>query len=147
MEHWWKHSERVLSVTALLVSVVSFVMSYRLSQHAAVSSVMPVLAFVYDKESQWVIQNLGNGPALNVVIASKMTDDSPWSNPVRLPPLARDGRFKLPVDINVKWLGASYNDVDGRDYSATCVRDDSRVRRGRLLPRWPNEEIKPHWTQ
>ena len=147
MERWWKQSERILSVTALVVSVVSFVISYRLSQQSAVSSVMPVLAFVYEKEGQWAIQNLGNGPALNVVIASKMTDDRLWSNPFRLPPLAKDGRFKLSVDINVRWLGASYNDVNGRDYSATYVRDDSRVRSGRLLPYWPDEEIKPHWTQ
>jgi hypothetical protein len=113
MEHWWKHPERILSVTALLVSVVSFAMSYRQSQHAAVSSVMPVLVFVHDKEGQWAVQNIGNGPALNVVMTSKIADDRPWSNPVRLPPLARDARFPLRVNVNIRWLGASYNDVEG----------------------------------
>ncbi len=145
MGNWWKLPERALSVLALAVSVVSLLVSFLQTQRASVTGVMPVLAFVYDRDGQWILQNLGNGPALNVVVADKATETKEWSNPVRLPPLPRDGQFALRVRPNVRWLGASYMDIEGHEYSATCVNDDSRVWPGRVLPRWPEEEVQPHW--
>ena len=145
---WWKQPERLVSVIALVVSVVSFALSYLQSRKGAIASVMPVLAFVYERDGHWVLQNLGNGPALNVVVAEKTTDTSEWSNPVRIPPLPREGRFPLPsVNVNARWLGASYNDIEGHEYTATCVNDDSRVQAGRALPRWAAGEVRPHWVQ
>jgi hypothetical protein len=131
-EPWWKQPERVISTLALTISVISFALSYLQSQRGAVTSVMPVLVFVYEQSGQWVLQNLGNGPALNVVVAEKASDNSAWSNPIRIPPLPREGRFPLRVDVNARWLAASYNDIQGHDYSATSVNDDSRVRAGRV---------------
>jgi hypothetical protein len=144
---WWKQPERLLSITALVVSVVSFSMSYLQSRSSGITGMMPVLAFVYEKDGQWVLQNLGNGPALNIIVAEKATDGSQWSNPVRIPPLPREGHFPLKVNVNARWLGATYMDTEGHDYSATCVEDDSRVRAGRILPHWKTNEIRPHWLQ
>jgi hypothetical protein len=143
----WKQPGRIVSVIALVVSVISFGMSYQQSEKGAVTGMMPVLVFVYDKEGQWLLQNLGNGPALNIVIAEKTTDNSEWTNPVRIPPLPREGRFPLHVNVNARWLGASYTDIEGREYSATCINDDSRVKSGRVLPRWTPSEVRPHWLQ
>src|SRR5215467_4188933 len=144
---WWKQPERLLSITALIVSVISFSMSYLQSRRSAITGVMPVLAFVYDKEGQWFLQNLGNGPALNIIVAEKARNDSQWSNPVRIPPLPREGRFPLHVNVNARWLGASYMDIEGHEYSATCADDDSRVRPGRIFPNWKTDEIRPYWAQ
>jgi hypothetical protein len=82
----WRKPALILSVRALAVSAVSFVMSYLQSQRSAVTAVMPVLAFAYGEDGRWTVQNLGNGPALNVVVAERADDRAPWSNPVRLPP-------------------------------------------------------------
>jgi hypothetical protein len=144
---WWKQPERLVAVTALIVSVISFSMSYLQSRKGAITGMMPVLVFVYDKDGQWVLQNLGNGPALNVVVAEKANDDAQWTHPVRIPPLPREGRFSLHVNVNTRWLGASYMDIEGHDYSATCVEDDSRVTFGRVLPHWKADEVQPHWVQ
>jgi len=122
-------------------------MSYFQSRKAAITGMMPVLVFVYDRDGQWLLQNLGNGPALNIVVAEKANDSAQWAKPVRIPPLPRDGRFPLHVNVNARWLGATYMDIEGREYSATCVEDDARVTPGRVLPQWKADEIQPHWVQ
>jgi len=80
----------------------------------------PILVFVYDRNGQWLLQNLGNGPALNIVVAEKPNDNSQWINPMRIPPLAREGRVPLRVNINASWLGATYTDIEGHDYYASA---------------------------
>jgi hypothetical protein len=144
---WWKQPERLVSMTALVVSVISFSMSYLQTRTSATTGMKPVLVFVYDRNGQWLLENLGNGPALNIVVAEKPNDNSQWINPVRIPPLAREGRFPLRVNINARWLGATYTDIEGHEYSATCVEDDSRITPGRILPHWKADEIQPHWVQ
>jgi hypothetical protein len=138
----------IVSTLALILSVISFALSYWQSRRGAVTNVMPVLVFVYEQNGQsgqWVLQNVGNGPALNIVVADKASEESAWSNPVRLPPLPREGRFPLRV-TRPKWLAASYDDIHGHQYSATCVNNDSRVRAGRVLPNWAAGEVRPYWA-
>jgi len=143
-----KRVELLLSILALVVAVVSFTMSFMQSQNAAVTGVMPVLGFVYDEDGRWVLQNLGNGPAMNIVVAIRQNDTAGWCDPVRLPPLAQDGKLALRwVGLDVRWLGASYTDVEGRKYTATCVNDLSVSHRGQLLPTWPEADIAKHWDR
>src|ERR1041384_6175962 len=83
-----------LSSTALLVSVVTFALNYRHTRGSAVLARKPVLIFEYDGELGWVLRNVGAGPALNVIVAQKRVGGD-WFNPVRVPPLSKDGRFLL----------------------------------------------------
>ncbi|MBC8093046.1 MAG: hypothetical protein H7Y15_14125, partial [Pseudonocardia sp.] len=46
---------------------------------------MPVVVFVWDPAAKiWSLRNIGNGPALNVIIAQHDRDG--WYNSVRVPP-------------------------------------------------------------
>ena len=62
----WK---QYVSVAALVVSVTSFGLTYRLSTQTATTSVQPVLVFEYSGDIGWSVRNVGNGPALNVLLA------------------------------------------------------------------------------
>jgi hypothetical protein len=91
---------------------------------------------------------VGNGPALDVLVAMKTDDGADWTQPMRIPPLSKDGEFALqkwPVYTNARTLGATYNDIQQRAYSTTCTDDLSAIHEGNALRTWSNSEIKRHW--
>ena len=137
-----------LPFIAVIVSVVSFGLSYAQSRNTAVASVMPVLAFVYDGQVGWTLQNIGNGPSINITVAQR-DEKSGWQSPVRLPPLAKDGKLELKWlgHSNVRFLGADYSDFQGRRYSAVSVDDISANRDAHVLPVWRDDEIQRYWEQ
>ena len=135
-----------ISIVALLASVVTFSFSYHLSRQTAITSVRPVLVFEFSDNNGWRLRNVGNGPALNVVVAMKEVD-SDWKKPVRIPPISQDGAFKLIMfeNWNVKTLGAYYSDINQKVYSSTCTEDLSETHEGNKLKAWPDSEIGRHW--
>jgi hypothetical protein len=104
-----------------------------------------------------VLVNVGNGPAMNVLVAARAWHPAlagepeagapPWLNPVRLPPIAVDGEVEcawlfVPGDMG---LGAEYTDSDGRPYTSTTGDDRTVVLEGRFLPAWSRDEVVPYW--
>jgi len=142
----WK---QYVSAAALVVSIGSCTLSYNLSRQSAVTSVLPVLVFQYDRNSGWSLRNVGSGPALNVLVAMKKDDRADWTQPMRIPPLSKDGQFSLqkwPFYGSARMLGATYFDVQQRRYSTTCVNDVSSINEGNVLKVWPDAEIRRHWA-
>lgn len=90
---WQKFS----STAALAVSVTEFAPSCSLSVKNASSvknattSVQPIWVFHYNREQGWSVRNVGNGPALDVLIARRTDDQSDWTYPVRIAPVSKDG--------------------------------------------------------
>lgn len=138
----------VLSAIAILVSVLTFGLSFWFTWRSSVSAKRPVLVFVYDGRTGWILRNTGGGPALNVLVAQKKVGAG-WFNPVRVPPLAKDTELVLRwLDhVNTTGLGATYADYEDRAYSSTCGDDLSRTFRGRRFGPWPEETIGRHWNQ
>ena len=58
----------LISALALFVSAVSFALNLAVGHRAAVRGRKPVLVFVDEPRECWILQNIGNGPAINVVI-------------------------------------------------------------------------------
>ena len=137
-----------LSSTALLVSLVTFALSYRHSRRSAVLTRKPVLVFEYDGDVGWVLRNVGAGPALNIIVAQKRVGGE-WFNPVRVPPLSKDGKFLLAWlnHVNTTGLGATYVDTEQLQYTSTCGNDLSQACSGTLFGPWPEEQIGRHWNQ
>ena len=101
---WTKY----VSAIALVVSVGSFGLSYNLSHESAITSVRPVLVYQFDERKGWSVRNVGNGPALDVIVAMKKDDKADWTQPMRIPPLAKDGEFNLnkwDIYNNARTLG------------------------------------------
>ena len=137
-----------LSVTALVVSALTFALSYRHNLRIAVSGRKPVLVFAYDGNRGWVLSNVGSGPALNIIIAQKRVGGE-WFNPVRVPALAKDAEYipKWLGHVNTTGLGATYTDAEGSCYSSTCGNDLSRVHKGAVFGPWGESEIGRDWNQ
>jgi hypothetical protein len=138
----------VLAAVAIVVSVTTFGLSFWFNWRGAVAGRRPVLVFDYDGSVGWAVRNIGNGPALNVIIAQKRVGGE-WFNPVRVPPLAKDVTMVLPWlgHVNTTGLGATYTDYDERDYTSTCGHDLSHSTRGRGFGPWPEAQIGRHWNQ
>ena len=137
-----------LSTTALVVSLTAFALNYRHARRAAVLGRKPVLVFLYDGARGWVLKNVGNGPALNIVVAQKRVGGD-WFNPVRIPPLSRDAEY-VPLwlgHVNTTGLGAIYTDSEGKSYTSTCGNDLSQVFEGIRFGPWSEAEISRHWNQ
>lgn len=105
-----------------------------------------MLTFVYDDETGWNSQNIGNGPALNVIAAQKEVGGQ-WFNPVGAPPLPKDGEFgcRWLGHVNTTGLGATHTDFEGGPYSSVTCNDLSRTFEGRKLPVWEESKIGRHW--
>lgn len=137
-----------IAVLALVFSITSFVLSYQLSKRSAVTNVKPVLVFEYDGNVGWILRNIGNGPALNVLVAQKMVRGD-WFNPVRIPPLAAGSSF-IPSwlgHVNTTGLGTIYMDVDGTKYSSVTGNDLTEIHKGHVFGPWKEYEIGKHWNQ
>ena len=134
--------EVIISGLAFIVSIFSLWHS----QRASIASIRPVLVFIYDEKIGWSIKNIGNGPALNIIIAQKHIKGD-WFNPVRIPPLSTNSEFILSWlgHVNDTGLGAEYNDFENREYSAICGNDLSKVYNKQMLPKWSEKEIGRHW--
>jgi hypothetical protein len=137
---------------ALLVSLCALVFTIYKGRYDQRVSVKPVLVFVYDRADGWTVQNIGSGPALNVIVATHeaVADEKSfhcWMNPTRIAPLKKDGGFNLHWigHDNVRALGATCEDIWDRPYSTTCAKDLNRVKPGRIR-RWAEGEIVQEWT-
>jgi hypothetical protein len=141
------NNDELISVLALTVSMFFVAISIWNARRARVRAVQPVLVFQYDSTEGWLLQNVGNGPAIDVVVAERLPGHQ-WAHPVRIPPLSRDGRFRLRwLDhTNVTQLGVACSDADGQHYSSVCARDRTTIQRGRCMPTWSDDEIGVHWN-
>jgi len=141
----------LMSMGALVISLCSLVYTVMNNSRDQIASVRPAIVFVYSGDSGWQIQNIGSGPALNVIISqnegSSEANTGNWVKPVRIPPLKKDGFFSLhwmPFS-NVRRLGATYDDMWGRPYTTTCESDLNKIQSGRHLKAWDEREVVADW--
>jgi hypothetical protein len=138
--------ETAITVVPIVVSIIALAFSVSANQRSWTIALRPTLGFVYDRETGWSVQNLGNGPAFDITVAQFQPGNG-WFNPVRIPPLSRDTQFPLGwlEHANDCDIGCTYSDTQGRMYSSRCSNDLSTVAVGRKLPTWPDGDIARHW--
>jgi hypothetical protein len=138
--------ERTLSVLPVVLSTLALTISFFSFNLTAVRNIRPVLTLAYRNDSGWYLRNIGNGPALNVIVAER-PNEGEWVNPVRVPPLANGGEILLHWlgHTNIKWIGATYTDIDDRPYSSLTSEDLTSIRNDNAFPRWREQDIRKHW--
>lgn len=138
--------EAWLSLVAILVSLVSFSLSFFQTSISSKTQVRPIVVIVYDGAIGWIARNVGSGPALNIVVAQRASEGG-WKKPVRIPPLATSTDFHLRWlgHTNTEAIGVAYEDLQGRTYTSVCRNDLSSVRDGYHLTQWEEREIGRHW--
>ena len=135
-----------IAIVSISIALTSFVVNYRFAQRASVRARKPVLVFVDDpSEGTWVLRNVGNGPALNVLVAQR--EGGKWFNPVLVPPLGTDSSFPLSWlgRTNTSGLGTTYADFEDRRYTSTLGGERSHTYERNRLPHWDDTEVKRHW--
>jgi hypothetical protein len=144
-----------ISILALIGSIVAAAISFIQTQRTSALSRRPILTIQFDGSiKRWIVQNVGYGPAFNVLVAQqKENDDEAWYNPVSLPTIATNQSFILEwlgggatAHALVYSLGVRYSDfLDKRGESrhfAYTRYDRSYVYPPNRLPNW----IMPPYT-
>ena len=138
-----------ISTIALVVSVIVFVDNRRHQAIAARLARQPALVFVWDPpNARWMLSNIGNGPALDVVILQRI--DGAWLHPLRMPELGVDRGEPVPRRWVEAWsrdpgLGARYRSITGETLSTETANDASRISTSGAAMSFDADRIEPHW--
>jgi hypothetical protein len=140
-------SELTISVAALVFSLISFALSFWQSVATFRAQIRPVVVVEYDTGKGWVLRNIGNGPALNILVAH--WKQGAWRNPVRVQALPVQKQFRLTwlEAASPESIVAEYEDFRRRAYVTAFKARISRLSSGRVLPPWKESEIGVHWQQ
>ena len=140
--------ELVISLIALTLSVIATIASIYFSNIGMKTNVLPTLIFVYESEKGWTINNVGNGPALNVVVAHQDHGDESWKDPTRLYPISEGGI------VGIEWIGqnpnkliSTYTDVHNRSYTSLTDEDLTTIKDKKLQHIWNETDIKKIWER
>ena len=140
--------ELVISLIALTLSVIATISSIYFSNIGLKTNVLPTLVFVFDSGKGWAINNVGNGPALNVVVAHQVHGDDNWKDPTRLYPIPEDDVVHIEwVGLNPNKLIATYTDVHNRPYNSLTDEDLTTIKDKDVLRPWNESEIKRIWER
>lgn len=136
----------VVATLALVLSVINFVVTLVLTIRRDVAAIRPVLVFTYRGEG-WHVENLGNGPALDVMFHRLLGDTVTQS--VRLPAQAKGATFCVHFarHDNKQIFVTTYRDADGRPYSSQSRRDLSTTQKGFEVPRLVDPESVQRWWE
>lgn len=141
-------ADTILASLALIISIVGVVLQYQLSWKSAAAAERPLLVFEYDVNAGWMVRNCGNGPAVNVLLMFKGDcSDSEWLFPLRIPAVGSGSDFELSSigHINVRTLGAWYEDFSGSVYWTESTDDKNTFRSGRRYPALNEADVKRAW--
>ena len=138
--------ENAVSISAIIIAAISLFTSIFFSRRSEIRARRPVLIFEYSEDG-WHVENVGNGPAIDILLAFR-GDNTPWKCPLRIPPLARESKYKIKElgRLNVRHLGANYSDSAGYLYSTLSVDDKNTIEQGNKLPVFKDSEITRHWS-
>ena len=137
-----------VAAVALVVSLIVARDTRRREQQAARLARQPALVFDWDGSTKtWRLRNIGNGPALDVVIAQRI--GSVWTNPLRMPEMPVDGSEVVPRRWVEKTedpgLGARYRSIAGEEYATRTGDDMSQIHPGAGVIPIDNAAIERHW--
>jgi hypothetical protein len=94
----------ILPISGFIVALGAAAFAIFKGRCDQVVGVKPALVFVYDPTAGWQVQNIGSGPAMNIVLAQagRADDYKHWTSPIRIPPLKKDGLFGMHWDPKIR---------------------------------------------
>jgi hypothetical protein len=129
-------AKELLAWIPVLVSVFAVLVAKR----AVTRSIRPVLVFVCEvRDEVWCVQNVGAGPALDVLVAEKDRDEQPWARFRRVPPLPKDGKIRLRSAPS--FLAVTYHDAENNAYSTICTGYRNRLQKGHVFDKPAENQI------
>lgn len=122
--------ENIISITSCVIAIIALLLSFLTFRWSYRTSIRPILVFFNDdadpqQNTTWSVQNVGNGPALNVEICGGWTLEK--LDPTvcaRLPALAPSAKERLSYLKTRCAFVATYSDLTGAKFTTTSY--DSR---------------------
>jgi hypothetical protein len=109
-----------IALSSITISILALLVAYFSNRGSVRAASRPILIFSMVSTFKWQVQNVGTGPAINVVVA----DCHPGGRTDSVTdcyPIASGGHLDLAW-IRAGWeLKAIYTDVFGRAYSTLCA--------------------------
>lgn len=149
----------IVSVVALAASFVATTIAVLQTRRIHRLAHTPVVVITYDGNARrWKAANVGNSPALNIVVAQQDEATGEWYNPVAIPAISAGESTTL------EWLGNKGNFSLGARYSDFLARnkrssffsytskDWCSVRRPRrdsrgVMPIYSVDDVKRPWMK
>lgn len=137
-----------LAGIAILVSLFSFGINWRAARRAEERTRAPVLV-TRRNANGIVVENVGRGPALNVILAQ--LDESAeggegvspllapaenWISPIHLVPIAAGDTAECFVGATRDFIGVCYTDFLGKEYTTTSGPTGMKIREGPKVRHW-----------
>jgi hypothetical protein len=129
----WQELQRIPPpvVGALIGAIVVWLWNRR--NH--INSVMPVLVFTRKLADCWQVQNVGRGPALNLVVGDK-NQSGELVMVIQMYPLASEASHELSWLRSGQSLEAKYTDINARPYWSECKNDQTTIGNGEKFGDW-----------
>ena len=97
---------------------------------------MPLLIFTRRSATEWQLENVGNGPALDLLLGERNFGDK-WTNEIiSLYPVAAKTLIPLPRLKSAKELAVTYKDAYNRKFTSVCDEDTTKVFFYNKFPKW-----------
>jgi hypothetical protein len=91
---------------------------------------IPILIFKVNADKNiWVIQNVGKGVALNILVSYSQKQDN-WEKPTKIYSLTENSEIELSWFEGSLQCSAMYFDYLGNSFSSICQNDDTQFIKG-----------------
>lgn len=128
-------AEIIILILSTVISLIAVALSYYTFQRTLRASARPVLIFSLRSETLWQLQNVGNGPAINILVG-EMNNKREWVNITNCYPLAAGATVPLLWLKHGVQLATVYTDIYGESLTTHCASNWNKV---------TNENEFPHW--
>jgi hypothetical protein len=126
--------QTLVLIVSPLISVGSLAVTIYLFRQTQRANIMPVLVFSRTSAKRWQLANVGNGPALSIVVGDRAPNDN-WGTPVRYFPISAGAVVDVDSLQHGDELVAVYTDIRGNFYSTVCTMSDNRFYPSNKFPK------------
>lgn len=122
-----------IASVSVFVSCLALAISYIAYRGTLRAAIKPVLIFSMSTDVRWQVQNVGTGPAINVMVVDRH-DDGSTDSAANCHPLAAGAHHDLPWLKAGHELIAIYRDTFGTTFTTVCKVNTNTVRAGNAFP-------------
>jgi len=126
---------------AVISAGMSGVVAWLVSSYNYRRNVRPVLIFTKRNHNSWYLENVGSGPAIDVLLSDCRTKGG-WDSPTRYHSIGVKDKAEILSTRAGDSFAVSYSDVNGRWYSTTCIDSQTTIHNKSTFRDW-----KPVFTE
>ena len=127
--------ELITAVVSLIISIITVGVSYYTFQRTLKTGIRPVLVFSRRSSMIWQVENVGNGPAISVVIGA-MDRKGNWQTVINCYPISASAKVTLDWIIEGYEVAVVYTDVYGKTFTTHCHGNRNEIIEKNKFSNW-----------